>query len=142
LNIRRLLTTVLVAVLAFTFSPVSVQPVEAAGCADAKLTFWEGDLYTGDGIVLCLGTNITNLGSIGANHACWGNPWGAWDWNDCISSFKYTETVNTTVCLYLAANYSQLAVKATTNGQAFSARYIGDFDLDWDNKISSIKWAC
>ena len=99
---------------------------------------WENSGGTGDGISVCVGTNLSNLWNVGHTQAGYCNAVyedAHDDWNDCISSiYNYSDH---RVCAYVDANYG---------GSRYVIAPWTAVGWLWPNtfadSISSIKWDC
>lgn len=107
-------------------------------CSQAKLTVWENDNFSGDGLVVCF-VNLPDLSQVqffGTNGCAGGN---SSNWDNCISSAKFEEfSANTTVCLYTLVNYNGLLWRGVNTGDTVNWHW-------WNgenDQASSIKFGC
>ena len=61
------------------------------------------------------------------------------DWNDCISSVRLTEPVDSRVCFYIDTNYGGGGVLVESTWQYPNGIWSAAGTI-YDNKFSSIRW--
>jgi len=123
----------------FAIGPVVKSTEAACGGNGVSTTFWTGN-GSGSSKTACWGTNYSNFSNVfldvqnfecGAIHGD--------DWQDCISSVRLTEPVDSRVCYYINSNYGGGGVLIESTWQ-YSNNIWSAAGTQYNNAFTSMKW--